>query len=46
LENLSKIIKKVLGLSLQDKIIKLCGFQENNGHNLKLINNSLFIDVD
>ena len=46
LKNLSAIMKKILDLSVVDKSLKLYGFQENLGQQLKLANQSIFIDID
>jgi hypothetical protein len=46
LRELSKIMKEILDLSLVDNTLKLYWFQENLWEELKLANNTIFIDVD
>jgi len=46
LQELSKIMKEILDLSLKDKKLKLYGFQENLWEETSLVNNTIFIDVD
>jgi len=46
LKDLSKIMKEILNLSLIDKTLKLYGFQENLWEELKLANNTIFINID
>lgn len=46
LKELSIFMKYVLDISLEDKTLRLYGFQENLWYDSSLINNSLFIDVD
>lgn len=43
--NLSKVLKKIIDLSIIDSSIKLYWFQSNNWYNSSLINDSLFIDT-
>jgi hypothetical protein len=43
---LSKIMKEILDLSLEDNSLKLYWFQENLWEELKLANNTIFIDID
>lgn len=44
--NLSKVLKKIIDLSIIDSSIKLYWFQSNNWYNSSLINDSLFIDTN
>lgn len=44
--NLSKVLKKIIDLSIVDSSIKLYWFQSNNWYNSSLINDSLFIDTN
>ncbi len=46
LKYLSNIMKEILDLSLKDKNLKFYWFQENFWEELKLVNNTVFIDVD
>ncbi len=46
LKVLSKIMKEILDLSLIDKTLKLYWFQENLWEELKLANNTIFVDID
>jgi sulfatase maturation enzyme AslB (radical SAM superfamily) len=46
LKNLSKVMKYILDLSIKDINIKLYWFQNKESEKSKLINNSIFIDVD
>ncbi len=46
LQELSKIMKEILDLSLEDNSLKLYWFQENFWEELKLTNNTIFIDID
>jgi sulfatase maturation enzyme AslB (radical SAM superfamily) len=46
LENLSKVLKKIIDLSVEDKEIFLYGFQKNNGYNYSLTYNSIFCNYD
>lgn len=46
LECLSKIMKEILSLSLDDESLRLYWFQENLGENSSLINNTFFINTD
>jgi len=46
LRNLSSIMKEILDLSIKDATLKLYGFQENLWEELKLANNTIFIDID
>jgi len=46
LSSLSKIMKEILDLSLEDKSLKLYWFQENLWEEISLANNTIFIDVD
>lgn len=44
--NLSKVLKKIIDLSIVDSSINLYWFQSNNWYNSSLINDSLFIDTN
>ncbi len=46
LHDLSKYLKYILDLSIEDKKIYLYWFKKNDGYNSSLINDSLFIDTD
>lgn len=46
LKNFSKMMKKILDLSMKDKNLRLYGFTENNGERSSLINNSFFINTN
>ncbi len=43
---LSKVLKKIIDISIIDSWINLYWFQSNNWYNSSLINDSLFIDTD
>ncbi len=45
LENLWKLMKYILDISLSDSTLRLYGFQENSWENTSLANNTIFIDV-
>jgi sulfatase maturation enzyme AslB (radical SAM superfamily) len=46
LHKLAEAMKHILDISLEDKELRLYGFQENAGYDTSLANNTFFIDVD